>query len=141
MVRVLIGLIKGSIVGGGVGYGLLRLGASGGLLAYVGCVAVGALVGLVCGRAPWRSDTIWTPIVKMVVGGLIGLGLAFVGTRFLPDATLHLQGVDVGTRSAPFLALAVGVLYGIFVEVDDGGGKPESAPRQLARPGGDRRSK
>jgi hypothetical protein len=134
MLRVLIGLIKGLVVGGGVGYGLLRLGVDGVLVTYAGCALVGALVGVVCGRAPWRSETIWTPVVKAIVGGLIGLGLAFVGTRFLPEQKLAVQGLGtLDTHGAPLLAVAVGALYGIFVEVDDGGaGRTEK--KSAARP-------
>jgi hypothetical protein len=131
MLRVIVGLIKGAIVGGAVGYGAWYLGATGGVLAYVACALVGAVVGVVAGRAPWRAETIWTPVIKMIVGAVIGAGLCFVGFRFLPDPQFHLAGVEVGLHSAPLLAPAVGVLYGIFVEVDDGGSKKEP-PKKTA---------
>jgi hypothetical protein len=123
--RAILGLIKGGVVGGDIGYALYASGADGGVVTYAACALVGALVGIVCGRAPWRSDTIWTPVVKAIVGGLIGAGLAAAG-RYLPEATLpKVQGISLGTHGAPFLAAAVGVLYGIFVEIDDGGSRPD----------------
>ena len=68
MGRALLGLLKGLIVGGGIGYGLIRLGHDQGVLSYLACGLVGLLVGLICGRAPWRAETIWTPVIKMFFG-------------------------------------------------------------------------
>jgi hypothetical protein len=138
MLRAIVGLIKGLVVGGGVGYGLiaLHLGESG-VLAYLACGLVGALVGLVCGRAPWKSETIWTPVVKMIVGALIGTGLAALGRHFLPGSVALFTFPDkfaLTPQSGPFLATVIGVLYGMFVEIDDGGGSKEPAVKDKALP-------
>jgi hypothetical protein len=126
MVRVILGLIKGAIVGGGVGFGLLQLGWLSGFFAYVACALVGAVVGLVAGRAPWKAETIWTPVVKMVFGALVGIGLCAAGFHLLPDPSFKLAQVgELHLHSGVILAPLVGILYGIFVEVDDGGGKKE----------------
>ncbi|HWE28067.1 MAG TPA: hypothetical protein VHB97_08705 [Polyangia bacterium] len=130
--RVIIGLVKGLIVGGAVGYGLLRLGWTSGALAYVACAIVGALVGVVAGRAPWKAETIWTPVLKMIVGAGIGVGLAALGTHFGPDSEVYVRPLQTGLehvpfRSGPILAPIIGVLYGVFVEWDDGGGKKDAA--------------
>jgi hypothetical protein len=126
MLRVVIGLLKGALVGGAVGYGLLHLGWTSGLIAYLACAVVGAGVGLVAGRAPWRAETLWTPLVKLIVGAGVGVGLCAVGYKVLPDASLHLAGLGtVSLHSGALLSPIVGVLYGIFVEVDDGGGKAD----------------
>lgn len=137
MLRAILGLIKGFVVGGAVGYGLFRLGWTAGVWAYLASALVGAVVGVVCGRAPWKSETIWTPVVKMVIGAVIGAGLAALGRRFLPD--LHLasfQTMEIGTRSPAFLTAAIGVLYGMFVEIDDGGRadkEPDKLPENKAK--------
>ncbi len=129
MLRVLVGLIKGAVIGGAVGYGLLRLGWQASLFAYLACAAVGAVVGVVAGRAPWRAETIWTPIIKMVVGALIGVGLCAVGYKLLPDPSFHVNQLGtLSLHSGPVLAPLVGALYGIFVEVDDGGSKKSPPP-------------
>ena len=130
--RVIIGLVKGLIVGGAVGYGLLRLGWTSGALAYVACAIVGALVGVVAGRAPWKAETIWTPVLKMIVGAAIGVGLAALGTHFGPDSEVYVRPLRTGLdhvpfRSGPILAPIIGVLYGVFVEWDDGGAKKDAA--------------
>jgi hypothetical protein len=122
MLRVILGLIKGAVVGGAVGYGLLQLGWTSGLLAYLACAVVGAIVGVVAGRAPWRAETIWTPVVKMIVGSAIGVGLCAIGFKLLPNPSFHVNGLgSLELHSGPVLAPLIGALYGIFVEVDDGG--------------------
>jgi hypothetical protein len=136
--RVIIGLIKGLVIGGAAGYGLLRLGWTGAALTYVACAVVGAVVGVVAGRAPWKAETIWTPVLKMIVGALVGLGLAALGVRFGPDIQVFVKPLHTGLdmvpfRSGPILAPIIGVLYGIFVEWDDGASK-KSAPRAADPP-------
>lgn len=132
MLRVIVGLLKGAVIGGGVGYLLLRFGWPSAFLAYLACAAVGAVVGVVAGRAPWRAETIWTPVIKMVIGALVGTGLCALGLRFLPDSVFHVKQLgDLGElhlHSAPMLAPLIGILYGIFVEVDDGGNKKPAPP-------------
>lgn len=123
MGRALLGLIKGAIVGGGIGFGLLKLGNPAGVLVYLCCGLVGAVVGLLCGRPPWRAETIWTPILKVLFGFGIGVGLYALGSRFLPGLSVTVQGFTnaLSLRSGAVLAPMIGVLYGMFVEVDDGG--------------------
>lgn len=136
MGRALLGLIKGLIVGGGLGYCLLKLGNPGGPLIYVVCGLVGAVVGLICGRAPWQAETIWTPVLKAVFGLLAGVGLYALGHRFLPGSpTISIQGFaqHVQLNSGALLAPLIGGLYGLFVEVDDGGASAQAADKaQLA---------
>lgn len=120
MLRVIVGLIKGAVVGGLLGYGAWYLGLTGGVFAYLACALAGAVVGVIAGRAPWRAETIWTPVIKMIVGAIIGAGLCFVGFRFLPDPHFNVAGVELGVHSATVLAPAIALLYGVFVEVDDG---------------------
>lgn len=123
MQRVILGLLKGLIVGGGVGYALLKLGWTSAVWAYLACGVVGALVGIVAGRPPWKAETIWTPVVKLVVGGLIGVGLCALGRKVVPAfslPTVQFLG-PLDSHSGSVLALVIGGLYGLFVEVDDGG--------------------
>lgn len=129
MLRVLVGLVKGAIVGGVVGFGLLRMGWASGTMAYLGCALVGALVGVVAGQPPWRANTIWTPVIKLVVGAIVGAGLCAVTLRLLPEASLALGELGrLELRSGAALAPLIGILYGIFVEIDDGGAKKPVPP-------------
>lgn len=122
MGRALLGLIKGALVGGGIGFCLMKLGNPTGVLVYLCCGIVGAVVGLLCGRAPWSAETIWTPILKVLFGFGAGVGLYALGSRFLPGLSVTIHGFTgpLALRSGAVLAPLIGVLYGMFVEVDDG---------------------
>ena len=140
MGRALLGLIKGALIGGAIGYCLLKLGNPSGLLVYLCCGIVGAVVGILCGRAPWRAETIWTPVLKVLFGFGIGAGLYAIGHRFAPGMSLTIQGFTEPTslRSGATLAPVIGILYGIFVEVDDGATADANKARIKALPDGDK---
>lgn len=142
MGRAIFGLFKGLLIGGAVGYCLYLMGNPGGVLVYLACGLVGAVVGLICGRAPWRAETVWTPILKMLVGCVIGVGLYALGHHLLPAQKLAIEGISgwIPLRSGTLLVPVIGALYGLFVELDDGGstttspaagGKPPSASVDL----------
>lgn len=145
MGRALLGLIKGILVGGGVGYCLLKLGhPDWAVLQYLCCGIIGAIVGLICGKAPWNAETIWTPIMKVLVGFGIGAGMYGLGHNFLPALSLPVPAALQLGSSAPLssggiLAPLIGMLYGMFVEVDDGGTTPNASnqPRRKALTTGD----
>ncbi|MFO0620149.1 MAG: hypothetical protein U0745_02045 [Polyangia bacterium] len=139
MGRALLGLIKGVLIGGGIGFALLKLNNPQGILAFVFSALLGAVVGLVCGQAPWRAATLWTPILKMVFGAAIGTGLYALGHRFMPSMSISIEGVGTGLslRSAAVLAPIIGALYGLFVEFDDGGADSPSAPQKKSLPAKD----
>jgi hypothetical protein len=133
MVRVLLGLIKGIIVGGALGYAATRLGVTGGPLAFATYAIVGFVVGLVGGKAVWRQPTLWTPALKGIFGALICVGLYWVSSKFLGGLKLSftdaLGAPDKPVVQVPLvLAPILAVVYGIFVEVDDGERKPASTP-------------
>ncbi|MFO0655844.1 MAG: hypothetical protein U0787_12305 [Polyangia bacterium] len=139
MGRALLGLIKGVLVGSGIGFALLKLGSPAGILAYLFCALLGATVGVVCGKAPWKAATLWTPILKMVFGAAIGVGLYAVGHRFMPALSLSIDGManKLSIQSATVLAPIIGALYGLFVELDDGGADSPSAPAKKSLPAKD----
>lgn len=127
MFRIVLGILKGGILGGGVGYLATRAGIAGGALAWGVYAAIGALVGVVCGRPPWRHETIWTPILKATFGMLVGIGLYFGARKLLGGVHLPLSFLPT-SASRPIsevpaiLGPLIGVLYGIFVEIDERGG-------------------
>ena len=139
MVRLLLGLIKGALAGVAVGFGATKLGIGSGPLSWLAYAVTGALVGVVCGKPPWKHDTLWTPLLKAIFGGLVGLGLAFLGKRFLggapvPGAVLGPLGLPAGQTLAqvpPALATLIGAVYGALIELDDGG---SGSAAKAARP-------
>ena len=135
--RVILGILKGGIIGGGLGFGFMQLGSlsKAGFMQYLLYGLIGAIVGFVAGRPFWKHDTIWTPVVKAVVGFGICLGIYALVAKAFGDPTLSFVGPNVTVSSLPYaLGAAVGVIYGVFVEVDDGGKKKAEAAAQKKPP-------
>ncbi len=133
--RVLLGLLKGGIIGGGLGYGFyLTTLEQVGFLHYILYGLIGALVGIIAGRPFWRHDTIWTPVVKAVVGFAICLGLYALVAKAFGDPSVDFVEKGMTATKYPYVFGAlVGVVYGVFVEVDDGGkAKKEAAKKGVA---------
>jgi hypothetical protein len=138
MGRVILGLLKGGLVGAAVGMGALKLGIAGGVLAVVAYALIGGLTGIVAGRPPWRQETIWTTALKGIFGALVGGGLYWAARKVLGGA--HLAAVTrLGLPDRPLVELPallgplVGAVWGIFVEIDDSiGAKP--AAKSAAKP-------
>jgi len=125
MVRVLLGIIKGGVVGAAVGFAATRVGFGTRAAAWLVYGLIGFLVGIVCGKAIWRHDTLVTPLLKGVFGFLLGLGLYWLAGKTLSGIpapfTTRFFGHDDKIPTIPLLlGPAIGILYGIFVEVDDG---------------------
>jgi hypothetical protein len=125
MGRLLLGILKGGAIGALLGWAALKVGVAGGFGAGVTYAAIGALVGLVCGKPIWRQETIWTSILK----GLFGLGAA-IGLYVLSRKLLGGVHVDfAASLGAPadrplvdiplLLGPLVGAVPGIFFEIDD----------------------
>jgi len=133
LLRALLGLIKGGIVGGAIGFGAWKVGLAGGSPLYLVYGLVGLLTGIVCGKPLWRHETLVTPLLKGVVGLLFAMGVYWLIGKTLPGMKLPL-GTALGLPDQPLASLPVvlgplvGILYGVFVEVDDGEGKPAAAP-------------
>jgi hypothetical protein len=129
MLRLILGLLKGLIIGAGIGYGAHALGLISGPFGFIAAGAAGLFVGFFCGKAPWRHETIFTPLIKGILGALISIGMFWVLRRFLgglavPSALFAGLSLKNGATLAEAPALlvgTVGALYGAFVELDDGG--------------------
>lgn len=139
MLRAVLGLFKGGLVGAAVGFGAWKLGLRGDSVAWLLYALVGFLVGVVCGRPLWRQETLWTPVLKGIFGAALCLGLAWVARRTLGGVTLPLPEAlglpaePVG-KLAPLVTTAIGIVYGIFVEVDDGGDGKKNAKADAPAP-------
>ena len=135
MVRLLLGIIKGGLIGAGLGFAATRLGVTGGVLAFATYAVVGFVVGLVCGKALWRQETLWTPALKGLVGAALLTGLYWGATKLLGgfklDLATHYGAPDAPLVNLPLLfAPLLGIVYGVFVELDDGEKKaPAAAPK------------
>jgi hypothetical protein len=133
MGRILIGLLKGGVVGAALGYLASRAGIESGLLAVLVSGVVGAVVGLICGKPVWRQDTLWTPLLKAVFGFGVGLGVTFLARKFLSGVHIPIAAIPGAAEHAlpevpALLATGIGLLYGAFVELDDAGGDGQKKP-------------
>jgi hypothetical protein len=133
MIRVLLGILKGGVVGAAVGFAATRVGFGAGAAAWLVYGLIGFLVGIVCGKAIWRHDTLVTPLLKGIFGFLLGMGLYWLAGKTLggvpsPVAIPGLVSTSDKIAAVPLLlGPIIGILYGIFVEVDDGERKRAAA--------------
>jgi Na+/proline symporter len=126
VVKLLVGFIKGAVIGGGVGYGAYALAQATGFgNAWLTYGVIGALVGLFVGRPLWSlirdtNATTFTAVLKAAFGFGIGCGLyALVSKVWSPaPGMLMISGQDVLTWT-PTLGGAIGAVYGAFIEIDD----------------------
>jgi hypothetical protein len=133
--RLLVGLLKGLAVGGAIG-ALLHFGlgvydiASG--INYLLYGAVVGLAGALAGQPPWRAGAWVGSLLKLLFGFGIGAGLYALGARFLALPVEGIAGLPAGSTlpHAPLLfAPLTAAVYGMLVELDDGGEQPaESKP-------------
>jgi hypothetical protein len=135
VVKLLVGLLKGAVVGGAVGYGAYAIQDSFNN-PWLTFGLIGALVGLIAGRPIWallrdKNATNVIAILKAAFGFGVGCGLfAIVSKAWGP--TWDIAGVPGGNVFAwyPTLGGAIGAVYGAFVELDDSisdDGKKEKA--------------
>jgi hypothetical protein len=136
--RVVLGLLKGAVVGGALGWAAFKLGVAGGAAAFATYAIIGGLVGMICGKPPWRQDTIWTSVLKGVFGLAVGAGLYWVGQKVLGGLHVPLPAALGAAPDRTFSELPilfgplVGALWGGFVEVDDGGGAADKTKPKAA---------
>lgn len=140
-----MGILKGAIIGGALGYGAYALGqATNFMNPWLTYGLIGALVGLFVGKPIWslirsKESTTWIAVLKSAFGFGIGCGLyALVAKVWNPD--IEMFGEHVFTWP-PSLGGAIGAVYGGFVELDDAIGddktpkqpKPQKDQKQLAK--------
>jgi hypothetical protein len=146
VVKLLVGLLKGAVIGGGVGYGAVALAdATGFGNAWLTYGLIGALVGLLVGKPIWsllkdKDTTNIVAAIKAVFGFGVGCGLyALFAKVWNPDKDLLVvfEGIPSLLWWPPTLGAAIGGLYGGFVElddsIDDGKKKREAAPKRLEK--------
>ena len=149
--RLLIGIVKGLLVGGLIGFALAKLGfaAPGAIIAYLAAAMTGVLVGLIAGKPIWAKDAKIEAGMKAFFGALLGAGLMYAARRWLtmplPIALGPLAAANdslgeaatsagtIGGLAITSLAAIAGLLGG-FYEADN---DPESG-EQSASSGGKR---
>jgi len=85
LIRLVLGLLKGLVIGGLVGFGLAKVGfaAPSALFAYAAAALVGALVGLIAGKPIWAAGGRIEAGLKAGFGALLATGLMALARNFL----------------------------------------------------------
>ncbi len=136
MVKLLVGILKGAVIGAALGYGAHALGqATGFSNPWLTFGLIGAFVGMFVGKPIWslirdKNATIWISVLKSAFGFGIGCGLYALVARAI-HPVLEISGYNVFTW-APTLGGAIGAVYGGFVELDDAMGD-DKGPKKDAK--------
>jgi hypothetical protein len=132
--RLLVGLLKGIVIGGLVGFGLVKAGfvAPGALIAYLAAAVTGVVVGLVAGKPIWAKDAKIEAGMKAAVGAAIAAGLMFAVRRWLGypipmelPAGLGEAGGTFGSLSITSIPIVAALLAGFYDADNDA--PPEDA--------------
>ncbi|WP_437854655.1 hypothetical protein [Sorangium sp. So ce363] len=154
--RLILGVVKGLIVGGLLGFALAKLGfaAPMAIVAYLAAALAGVLVGLVAGKPIWAKDAKIEAGMKAFVGALLGAGLMYAARRWLtvpvPLPLGELGGANLSLGEAAGSAgtfgglaitslAAIAALLGGFYEADNDPSdeeKPGAKPAVKAAAGG-----
>ncbi len=136
VIKLLVGILKGAVIGGALGYGAHALDQSTGFdNPWIVYGLIGAIVGLFVGKPIWtlirdKESTSVIAILKSVFGFGIGCGLyALLAKVWSPDPKmLEIAGQPV-LYWPPTLGGAIGAVYGGFVELDDAMGDDKSGKK------------
>jgi hypothetical protein len=137
VLKLLVGILKGAVIGGAFGYGAYQLGiATGFTNGWLTFGLIGAFVGLFVGRPIWslirdQGSTTWVAILKGAFGFGIGCGLYAIVNKAI-GATWMIGDVDVLSWQ-PTLGGAIGAVYGGFVELDDAIGDDKSGQMSVQK--------
>lgn len=129
---MILGILKGAAIGAGVGYAAFTLGLMGGMHWFTYGV-VGFLVGFLVGKPFWvhmaeRGSTIWTPIIKGIVGVGIAAGIYAIVAKAWGGFDLEIANESRIIYDWQYIMGGViGSIYGAFVEIDDAA--PASKPK------------
>lgn len=141
MFKLVVGILKGAIIGGALGYGAFALKeATDFANPWLTYGAVGALVGLIAGRPIWsllrdKHATAWVSILRAAAGFGLGCGLYALLARVWNPSPLIVQGgYDVFTWPVT-VGAAFGGFAGFLFELDDAIGDDKKPAAEPARPG------
>ncbi|HUH04099.1 MAG TPA: hypothetical protein VML75_19010 [Kofleriaceae bacterium] len=137
MFRLVLGLLKGAVIGGAIGYGAFAAGMDGGF-NWVTYGLIGACVGLLVGRPIWshlfdKRSTVWVAVLKAGFGFAVACGLYAVVAKAWGSFDLTIADETRRAHDWQYVFGGIfGALYGAFVEADDAAPK-EEPPKKAAR--------
>jgi hypothetical protein len=138
VIKLLVGILKGAVIGGALGYGVYALGEIPVLgNPWILYGLIGAFVGLFVGRPIWslirdKNATTVIAILKSAFGFGIGCGLyALINKAWGP--VLAISTVPNVFAWPPTLGGLIGAVYGGFVELDDAIGDSGDKDKKQAK--------
>jgi hypothetical protein len=117
--RLVIGLVKGLLIGGLLAAVLIKvLGFTvfGALLAYPAAVVAGAMTGLFAGKPFWEKDARIEVILKAVVGAAIATASMFALRKWVPTE-VDLSAIGAGAGQVGWLPAVSVPLITTFLAV------------------------
>lgn len=135
--RLIIGVIKGLLVGGAIGSALhfgLGWTTAAGLFAYLLAMGSGATAGVLAGKPPWRQQAWIESVLKSVAG--LGVGaLAYWGASSwlafpLPFEIPGIASATPWTEMTLGITTATAAVFGALVELDN---TDDDAPAKAKR--------
>lgn len=140
VIKLVVGILKGAVIGGAVGYGAYALKTATGFASpWLAYGVIGALVGLIAGKPIWslirdKNATSWVSILKAMFGFGAGCGLYALVSRVLSFPEVIVAGENVFTWPVS-VGGAIGAVLGGLFELDDAIGddkdKAEKADKKL----------
>jgi hypothetical protein len=132
VLKLILGLLKGAVVGGALGYGAYALDLGGAML-WVTYGLAGALAGLIAGRPLWalitdKEGTSWVSVLKALFGFGVGCGLYALVAKAWGGFDITLNGeTRLYQLWQPIFGASIGGFLGAFFEIDDaiGGDAPK----------------
>jgi hypothetical protein len=124
--RLGLGLLKGLVVGGGIGAGLqygLHFDHAAGLLGFLVAMGVAGTTGVFAGKPPWQEGAWIEATLKGLVGVGVGALLYWVGSRWgqLAIPFPELPEPRSWTALPVLFGPAIAGVYGALVELDNTG--------------------
>lgn len=126
MLRLLLGLIKGGVLGGVIGYGAFAMRLHG-VMNWITYGLIGVAVGFLVGKPVWahlraKGGTIFTPLLKAIFGFGITCGIYALVAKVWGGFDLEIAGETRRIYDWQYImGPMVGAIYGAFVELDDAG--------------------
>ena len=153
LLRLLLGLLKGIVVGGLAGYGLAAAGFAlpAAWMAYAAVAVVGCLMALIAGKPIWAKGARIEVGLKAAAGAAIACGLLFVARRWvnvdlpidLSKIGIEAKGATLGSLSITSFAMVAALLGGFFdadhdpsADEEDVKGAPRAGKKRIAADAG-----
>ena len=139
VIRLLVGLLKGLVLGGLAGFGLASLGfaAPSALVAYPAAVVMGLLIACLAGKPIWAAGARIEVGMKAVVAAIFAPLLLLAARTWISmalpmdPAILGIEGAaaSLGTFSVTSFAMVAAVLAGFFDADNDPGEAKSDSPK------------